>query len=175
MEKDKQCKAPYKYHVYYLDTDVDGCSKYPTKCHEKQNKINCQIQKYTPNVCSKCASTFIPSQRPNPYQCHALCNKKVDYPIYVNGCFAEKLQTRNSCPVKDENYDLYKKIINNNGYIIQRQVADYTNIPLSEINKRHQSMLTYKYRNPPNPIQVWQKDSDYYDPILDTYGRPYTY
>lgn len=168
-----KCKAPDKYNIYYLDTNVNGCSPYPTKCHMEQEKINCQIAKYTPTTCSKCNATFDPSLRPNPYQCYSLCNNK-PYPIPVNGCTAEQLQYRDSCPACYQ-YDLYKDIINNNGYLYQPASAEYTNITQNGVHKRDQSILNYKYRNPPNPPQVDNKDSDYYDPILDVYGRPYTF
>jgi hypothetical protein len=170
---------PLKYHVVYPEKNVSGYSNVPTKQMFEQAKINCQRMDYKPTTCSRCSSTFNPADRPSPGQCLKLCQGIPN--LVIGGCTAERiLYPKSSCPPKGcQNYDLYKTIINDNGYLMQPGVQDYTNIPMNELcltgNCQTKSILTSPYRNPPNVPQVEYKYSDHYDPILNTYGRPYTY
>mgnify|MGYP000028644155 CR=1 FL=1 len=147
-----------KYHLVYPEKNVSWMSSTPNKCMFERAKQNCQIMRYTPTTCSRCSSTFNPADRPSPSQCLKMC-KGID--VSISACDAERLMYHNP------------PTIINNGCLKEPSVAEYTNMPMNFF--RNRSILNNPLRNPPNVSQVDQKYSDYYDPILSTYGRPYTY
>ena len=151
--------CPPKYHLIYPEKNTSWYSDVPNKRMFNESREKCQIMRFTPTTCSGCRSTFNPAYRPTPNQCFELCKKPI--PVTISGCDAER--------------SLYPKNVNvnNNGCLMEPSIAEYTNMPLTF--NRTRSILTNPMRNPPNVPQVDDKYSDFYDPILDTYGRPYTY
>ena len=130
----------------------------------RQRKNECsQRMLYTPTPDNYCSSTFMPWDRPDPYQCMKLCKGKDS--LAVNACLAQQTQ--------------FKKRINNNGCLMEPSIMEYTSIPFNNLCAsglcRSESILTDPMRNPPPPPQYGMKYSNTYDPILWEYGNPYTY
>lgn len=158
--------SPYegqRYRLTYPEKNAVWWSPIPDRCTRERKKECCQRMLYTPTPCSQCSSTFMPWDRPDPYQCLKLC-KGIDV-FKATACQAE--QSR------------FKRRINNNGCLMEPSVAEYTSIPFNKMCLKGQckseSILTDPMRNPPNPPEYGEKYSNAYDPILWNYGDPYTY
>lgn len=150
--------------VVYPQKNAVFLTPSPTKCElEKESECK-QILDYRPTPASSCQSTFMPNDRPDPYQCLKAC-KGID--IYkTDGCTFQNMR--------------FKTRVNNNGCLMSPDSAEYTNMPLQDTlckrgNCNSKSILTDNYRNAPPPPNYGQKDSSYYDPILWTFGEAYTY
>jgi hypothetical protein len=152
-----------RYRLTYPEKNATWWSPIPDNCTQQRKKECCQRMLYTPTPANQCKSTFMPWDRPDPLQCLKLC--KGINPIQISACSAEK--------------SLFPKSINDNGCLMEPSVANYTNIPLNQIclkgSCQSQSILTDPNRNPPPPPQYGMKYSNAYDPILWTFGNPYTY
>lgn len=151
------------YRLTYPEKNAVWMSTVPDKCTVERKKECCQRMLYTPSIANRCSSTFMPWDRPNPYQCLKLC-KGIDV-FGINGCQAEILTDP-------------PRRVNNNGCIMEPSVAEYTNI--SFIKPKNgcgisTSILTDPNRYPPNPPQYGMKYSSAYNPIEYVYGKPYTY
>ena len=158
--------SPYegqRYRLTYPEKNAVWWSPVPDRCIRERKKECCQRMLYTPTPCSQCSSTFMPWDRPDPYQCLKLC-KGIDV-FKTTGCQAE--QSR------------FKRRIKNNGCLMEPSVAEYTSIPFNKMCLKGQckseSVLTNPMRNPPPPPEYGEKYSNAYDPILWNYSDPYTY
>jgi hypothetical protein len=152
-----------RYRLTYPEKNAVWWSPTPTPQITERKKECCQRQLYTPTPANQCKSTFMPWDRPDPYQALKLC-KGID--VYqINGCQAENLK--------------YPRRVNNNGCLREPGVMEYTNIPFNKYCSgaecESQSILTYPKRNPPLVPETTQKYSNAYDPVLTTFGQSYTY
>ena len=152
-----------RYRLTYPEKNAVWWSPVPDNCTRERKKECCQRMLYTPTPLNNCKSTFMPWDRPDPYQCLKLC-KGIDV-LKVNGCQAEQLNKQ--------------KPINNNGCLMEPSIAEYTNIPFNKGcakgSCKSTSILTDPMRNPPPPPEYGLKYSNTYDPILWEYGDAYTY
>lgn len=148
-----------RYRLTYPEKNAVWWSNTPDKCTRERKKECCQRMMFTPTPANQCKSTFMPWDRPDPYQCLKSC-KGIDV-LKIDGCKAEQL--------------LNKRRINTNGCLMEPSVAQYTSIPLNNMLCKSKSILTDPMRNPPPPPQYGMKYSNTYDPILWTYGNAYTY
>lgn len=153
-----------RYRLTYPEKNASWLSTTPSKCTLQRNSECRQRMLYTPTPQNSCQSTFMPWDRPDPYQCLNLC-KGIDIKA-ITGCEATNCK--------------YRTRINTNGCLREPSAADYTNAPLNGgcsggNSCQSQSVLTNPKRNPPPPPQYGEKSSDTYDPILWVYGDAYTY
>lgn len=158
--------TPYqgqRYRLTYPEKNAVWWSPVPDDCTRERKKECCQRMLYTPTPASQCSSTFMPWDRPDPYQCLKMC-KGIDA-LKVNGCQAQQMQ--------------HTRRINNNGCLMEPSVAEYTSIPFNKLCTKgmckSESILTDPMRNPPNPPEYGYKGSNAYDPIRYVYGDSYTY
>ena len=147
-----------RYRLTYPEKNAVWWSDVPGKCTQERQSECCHRMAYTPTPKSQCNSTFMPGDRPDPYQCLKMC-KGIDA-LKVNGCQAQQMQNA-------------PRRINNNGCLREPSVMEYTNVPLGTV--KNVSILDYPNRNPPPPPQYGEKYSNAYDPILWEYGDAYTY
>ena len=152
-----------RYRLTYPEKNAVWWSPYPDNCYTERKKECCERMLYTPTPANQCSSTFMPWDRPDPYQCLKLC-KGIDA-LKVSACQAENSQ--------------FKTRINNNGCLREPGIMEYTNIPFNKLCAKEEckseSVLTNPMRNPPPPPQYGYKYSNAYDPILYVYGYPYLY
>ena len=152
-----------RYQLTYPEKNAVWLSPVPDDCTLERKKECCDRMLYTPTPANQCKSTFMPWDRPDPYQCIKLC-KGIDA-LKVTGCQADNCQ--------------YRTRINNNGCLMEPSVMEYTSIPFNKMCLKgmckSQSILTDPMRNPPPPPQYGMKYSNTYDPILWEYGDSYTY
>lgn len=151
------------YRLTYPEKNAVWWAPYPDNCTRERKKECCQRMLYTPTPASQCSSTFMPWDRPDPYQCLKLC-KGIDV-FKVSGCQAENSQ--------------YRTRLNNNGCLREPSATEYTNKPFNNLCAKgqcgSQSVITNPQRNPPNPPQYGYKDSNAYDPIRYVFGNSYLY
>lgn len=151
------------YRLTYPEKNAVWWSPVPDNCTRQRQKECCQRMLYKPTPASQCSSTFMPWDRPDPYQCLKAC-KGIDV-FKVSGCQAQQMKNQ-------------RRIINN-GCLQEPSVMEYTSIPFNKLCLKGQckseSILTNPLREPPNPPQYGYKDSNAYDPLNYTYGNPYTY
>ena len=151
------CNAPERYRLTYPEKNAVWWSETPSKCTVERNKECCQRKLYTPTPAIQCSSTFMPWDRPDPYQCLKLCKGKEV--LNVNGCQAQQMK--------------HKRRLNTSGCLMEPSVATYTNAPLGK--QCRDGILKDPMRNPPPPPQYGMKYSNSYDPILWEYGDSYTF
>ena len=158
-------QVPYQGQLYrytYPEKNAQWWSPIPDNCTRERKKECCQRALYTPSRANKCASTFEPNSRPDPYQCLKMC-KGIDA-LKVNQCQAEQMQR----PRK----------ISTNGCLMEPSIASYSNVPMNKYCLKgackSESILTNPLRQPPNPPETDNKYSNAYDPFL-IYGNAYTY
>jgi hypothetical protein len=152
-----------RYRLTYPEKNAVWWSKYPDDCTRERKKECCQRMLYAPTPANQCKSTFMPWDRPDPYQCLNLC-KGIDV-FKTSGCQADNWQ--------------YRMRTNNNGCLREPSFAEYTNTSMNKLcakaECKSESILTNTQRNPPPPPQYGEKYSNTYDPILWEYGDAYTY
>lgn len=147
-----------RYQLTFPEKNAVWWSPQPDNCTVERKKECAQRMLYTPTPKSQCKSTFMPWDRPDPYQCAKMC-QGMDT-LTVNGCQAQKMQ--------------HTRRINTNGCLREPSQMQYTNKPINQ-PIRSKSILTDPNRNPPFPPQYGFKNSNAYDPIMYVYGDPYTY
>jgi hypothetical protein len=151
------------YRLTYPEKNAQWWSPVPDNCTRERQKECCQRMLYTPTPANQCKSTFMPWDRPDPYQCLKMC-KGIDV-FKVNGCQAQNLRNKQRIPT--------------NGCLMEPSIMEYTNIPFNKPcvkgSCKSESILTDPMRNPPPPPEYGMKYSNTYDPIRWTYGDPYTY
>lgn len=155
-QKKIQIPRNQAYRLTYPEKNVVWMSSVPDNRQREQKKECCQRMLYTPTIKNKCNSTFMPWDRPDPYQCLKLC-KGIDV-LKINGCQAQKMQNN--------------RRINNNGCLMEPSIAEYTNV--STLSTKS-NILTDPNRFAPNVPQYGYKNSDAYDPIQYVFGKSYTY
>jgi hypothetical protein len=152
-----------RYRLTYPEKNAIWWSPVPDDCTRERKKECCQRMLYTPTPANQCSSTFMPWDRPDPYQCLKMC-KGIDA-LKTSGCQAQQMK--------------FIPRINDNGCLMEPSIANYTNAPLNKFCVadacRSESILTNSKYNPPNPPQYGYKGSNTYDPILYSYGDSYTY
>ncbi len=158
--------TPYqgqRYQLTYPEKNAVWWSSVPDDCTRERKKECRQRMLYTPTPSNQCSSTFMPWDRPDPYQCLKMC-KGIDV-FKTTGCQAENRQ--------------FRRRINDNGCLMEPSIADYTNIPFNKMCVgeacKSESVLTNPMRNPPPPPEYGMKYSNTYDPILWEYGSSYLY
>jgi len=160
--------VPYqgqRYRLTYPEKNAVWWSPTPDDCTTEKKKECCQRMLYTPTPQNQCKSTFMPWDRPDPYQCLNLC--KGINALGVSGCQAQQMQNTTR---------------KNTAGCIQPPCHgqnEYTSIPFNTLclkgNCNSNSILTDPMRNPPPPPEYGQVYTNAFDPILWTYGNPYTY
>ena len=157
---------PYQgqlYRLTYPEKNASWWSPIPDNCTRERQKECCQRMLYTPTPESQCKSTFMPWDRPDPYQCLKAC--KGIPAVKVNGCQAQQMQ--------------HKRRINNNGCLMEPSIMEYTSIPFNKMCLKgackSESVLTNPLRQPPNPPEYGYKDSNAYDPLNYVFSNSYLY
>ena len=148
-----------RYRLTYPETNDVWWSPVPNKCFMEQQKEAALVAAYVPSISQSCNLTFRPPPpQMNPYECLKKC-KGIQIPI--SAADAERMK--------------YPKRRSTNGCLREPSIATYTNTAVGSQYSGERSILNNALRNPPLPPQMYYKDSSAYDPILTTYGNPYTF
>lgn len=156
-------QANQMYHYTAPFKNAQWWSPIPDNCTRQREKECCQRKLYTPSKVNSCSSTFLPaSANPDPYQCLSLCQGKNI--LKINQCQIEQAQK--------------PRRISTNGCLMEPSVAEYTSAPMNSFCLKgacqSESILTNPKRFGPNPSQIWDKSTNFYDD-MEIYGNPYTY
>lgn len=149
-----------RYRLTYPETNETWMSAVPNKCYMQRQREAQIVAGYIPSIAHHCDQTFKPPPpHLNPAECLQKC-KGIN--IAISAADADRRMK-------------YPKRRSTNGCLREPSIMTYTNTAAGSQYSGERSILTNAMRNPPLPPQMYYKDSAAYDPILTTYGNPYTY